>query len=114
MTFTYDVSAPNDITRVRFEIQDTDAANPRFQDEDIQFILNENSGSIPLAVLAILRAEQTRLATLPNYHADWLKVERQYQRDALAKLIDRKEGEVAVSSDSSSGSGIVFLSRPGD
>ena len=111
MTFTYDLTSPTDLTRVRYQIQDTDAANPRFQDEDIEFVLSENDNNVARAVLSILRAEQVKLATLPNYQADWLKVERQYQREQLQELIDEKEALAVDSGDVTSGARVIFLDR---
>ena len=112
MTFTYDLTAPTDLTRVRFLIQDTDPANPRFQDEDLQFMLDENNGNVDQAVITVLKSEQVRLATLPNYQVDWLKVERQYQREQMKQLIDEKEAEAEAGDSASAGTGAIFLTRP--
>ena len=87
----------SDITRVRYHIQDTDATNVRFQDEEIQFVLAENDGDVASAVLSLLNAELAKLATQPDFTADWLKVERRYQIEALKALLARKAGELEPS-----------------
>ena len=97
MTFTYAPVSPDSLTRVRYHIQDTDADNVRFQDEEIQFVLTDNNGSVADAVLSLLRAEQAKLATQPDFTADWLKVDRRYQLEALKALLARKAGELVPS-----------------
>ena len=115
MTFTYDVSAPTDITRVRYNIADTESSSARYQDEEIAFVLSEHGGSVGATVLSLLRRELAKLASQPNFRADWLQVDLQYQQKALESLIDAKSTEYADDTDPITGQStdVVYLKRSG-
>lgn len=46
MSFTYDINITNNISEVRFLIQDTVELTANFQDEELQFLLDINGGSV--------------------------------------------------------------------
>ena len=94
MSFTYDLTAPTDITRVRFRLLDTDSKNPRFQDEAIQFALSEG-GTVAQAVRILLAAEQIQAAIDPK------------KRPVVQNVSD----VLGRSSDTDSGSQVVLLER---
>ena len=108
MTFTYDLSSPTDLTRVRFQLLDIDADEACFQDEDITFALDE-AGSVPLAVRMLLEAEQRRAAMTPDFTADWLKVESQKAVANLDRVLDAQSTTVQPTSDTQTK--VVFLKR---
>ena len=86
MTFTYDITAPTDKDRVRFQIRDIDESAARFQDEDIEFALSEG-GDVAGAVTLLLRTDRVRAAMTPDFKADWLSVDSQAQVDGIGKLL---------------------------
>jgi hypothetical protein len=75
MTFTYDLENPNDITRVRFHIGDTNPDEAIFQDEEILFILAESGNDWKKATVACLRKIIAMMSATPDFTADWLKVD---------------------------------------
>ena len=90
MSFTYDLTSPTDVTRVRFRLLDTDSMNPRFQDEAIQFALNEG-GTVAQAVRILLQAEQ-RQAAVQSDKRDVV----QNVADVLASAVPTEDADVQV------------------
>lgn len=91
MPFTYVPSAPNDITRVRYHIGDTDETCAIFDDDEIQMALNEE-GSMQKAVIASIQSVLARLSHEPDLQADWLRVDWRRSADHWrALLADKKQ-----------------------
>ncbi len=95
MTFTYDLSTPNDITRVRFHIGDVIEDAAMNSDEQIQFAIDE-SGSWQRAVIACIRHAIARLAMEPDMQADWLKIDWRRSADNWKLLLSEKTQEFGV------------------
>jgi hypothetical protein len=95
MTFTYNLDTPNDITRVRYHLQDTDSAVAIFSDEEISFVLGE-TGSVGGAVVSLIRAAMTKLAHEPDGTADWLRVDWRRSADTWRGLLRMKEKEFGL------------------
>lgn len=95
MSFSYNLSTPNDITRVRYHLADTDADNVLFSDEEITFFVSENS-TWQRAVIACLENLKARLATTPEFTADWLTIRNGASISALESLITSKRRELGV------------------
>lgn len=74
MTFTYDLANPTDITRVRFHIGDTISELRIFEDDEIQFVIDEE-GSWKKAVIACLQNIILKISSEPDFTADWLQVQ---------------------------------------
>lgn len=69
MTFTYDVSTPTDVTRVRFYLRDTTETNAAFTDEEIEFAIDE-TGTWQKATLACIDNLVAELASTPDWSSD--------------------------------------------
>lgn len=90
MTFSYNVSTPDDITRIRYAITDTDEATAIFQDEEINFVLSEE-GSVGAAVVSLIETIIRQLAHEPDSQQDWLRVDwRRSQAEWRKILADQK------------------------
>lgn len=76
MTFTYTPATPDDITRVRWHIGDTVEATAAFSDEELLFAIAE-SQSWQKAVIWAIQTIIARLASEPDFRADWLSVNGQ-------------------------------------
>jgi hypothetical protein len=88
MTFSYDLTAGfTDLARVRQALGDTDASAPRFSDEEIAATLAEHGGW-QMAVLALIDSLLARLS-LPDFQADWLRVDHGAARRGYADLRQR-------------------------
>jgi hypothetical protein len=97
MTFTYTLDPANDVTRVRFHTGDTDETTAKWSDEEIQFVIDENAGAWKKAVIQLLQGLVAEMARTPNFTADWLRVDAQSARAALADLLNEKRRELGVS-----------------
>lgn len=95
MTFTYDLSTPNDITRVRFHTGDTIEEVAISSDEQINFVISEY-GTWQKAVIACIRHAIARLATEPDMQADWLKIDWRRSADNWQTLLNEKAQEFGV------------------
>lgn len=95
MTFTYTPSTPNDITRVRFAIGDTDTTAAVFTDEEITFQISETT-TWQRAVIALLESLIARLAATPDFQADWLRVSQAEALKAYQALLKIKRAEYGV------------------
>lgn len=73
MTFTYTPAAATDITRVRFHVGDTVEDAAIFSDEEIQFVIDEES-TWQKAVIECLTTIIAKLSAEPDMKADWLSV----------------------------------------
>ena len=103
MTFSYDLSQPDDLTRVRFLLQDTDADTPHFQDEEIRLALSDE-GSIGPAALSLVHAAIARLAAEPDQSVDGFTVSLKRNADtwgAIALEVRRKYkiGQISLSAE---------------
>lgn len=88
MTFTYDLSAGfTDPTRVRQALGDTDSAAPKFSDEEIAATIVEQ-GTWQKATLALIDSLLAKLS-LPDFQADWLRVDHSKARDGYMELRKR-------------------------
>jgi hypothetical protein len=90
MTFTLAVPF-DDIARVRLAIGDVDAAAVMLSDELIQGMIDEAGGWQKAALMA-LRLLIAQLA-MPDYTADWLKVENSKAREGFERLLAMRESE---------------------
>ena len=98
MTFTFDLTTPyTDLTRVRYHIRDTVEDTSIFSDEEINFVLSEES-SVQNAVISLLRAKIGELSNLEDFKADWLQVDNANKLAALKALLTEKLNEFGVSS----------------
>lgn len=102
MTFTYQPSAtPDDVTRVRYHIGDTDESAAAFSDEEITMAIAEEGEWKP-AVVSLIRSLIGKLST-PDFQADWLRVSTKSAREGYASLLKEKQRELGVSSVRASG-----------
>ena len=95
MAFTYNLTAPNDITRVRFAVGDNRADAPIYDDDEITFILSE-VGSWQRAVIACLRGIITRISAEPDTQADWLRVEWGRSMEGYRAMLEEKKSEYGL------------------
>ena len=95
MTFTYDLSTPDDNTRVRFHLGDVTEATAIFSDEEITFAIDE-TGSWQRAVIACIRSVMGRLASEPDMQADWLKIDWRRSADNWKTLLNEKTQEFGL------------------
>lgn len=100
MAFTYTPGTPTDITRVRYHIGDTDEQIAIFTDEEIQFILNEQS-SVGAAVVSLINSIIARLSATPDFTADWLRVDAGRSLDGYRMLLAEKRREFGLNQISS-------------
>lgn len=96
MTFTYNLTSPDDITRVRFHLGDTTEATAIFSDEEITFVISE-AGTWQKAVIACIRSVMARLAAEPDMQADWLKIDWRRSADNWKLLLSEKAQEFGIS-----------------
>lgn len=95
MTFTYNLSTPNDITRVRFHLGDTIEATAIFSDEEITFAVSE-ALTWQAAVIACIRSVLARLAGEPDMQADWLRVDWRRSAENWKLLLSEKSAEFGI------------------
>ena len=106
MAFTYTPTVPDDITRVRFALSDTDSDAPKFSDEEINFQITE-LGSWPNAVIGCIDNLIARLVTDPDFDADWLQIDSEEAIQGLYALKAQKLNEYGLV-----GGSPVVISRP--
>jgi hypothetical protein len=97
-----------DLTRVRYHVRDTVESTALFSDEEINFVLDEES-SVQNAVISLLRAKIGELANEDDFKADWLQVDSSKRLAALNALLQQKLDEFEVSSGTA---GVVHRYRP--
>ena len=102
MTFTYTPSAPNDITRVRYHVGDTEEAAAIFTDEEITFAIDEE-GTWQKAVIASIRSVIARIAGEPDMTADWLRVDWRRSSDNWLMLLNEKKSQFGLGAKGNSG-----------
>jgi len=95
MTFTYTPASPTDITRVRFHIGDTDEDSAAFSDEEITFVISEQT-TWQRAVIACIQTLIARMAATPDFTADWLKVDATSALAGYRALLAEKRRELGV------------------
>lgn len=95
MTFTYILSPPNNITRVRFHLSDRTEETAIFSDEEIQFAIDE-TGTWQGAVIACIRAVIGMLAAEPDMQADWLRVDWRRAAENWKLLLSEKAQEFGI------------------
>lgn len=103
MTFTYDLSSPTDLTRVRWHIGDVDVTTAIFTDEEINFVLDEESDSVGKAVISCITSIIARLNHEPDMQADWLKIDWRRSAEYWQKLLAEKKAKFGFSPRGSSG-----------
>lgn len=96
MTFTFNTDPFDDIARVRFAIGDTDIGAPIFTDEVISGVITE-AGSWQKTTVALVKNIITQLL-MPNFTADWLKVDTSAAIKGYERLLERLKNEYAVES----------------
>ncbi|QPC81066.1 hypothetical protein G4Y79_15285 [Phototrophicus methaneseepsis] len=101
MTFTYDPSNPDDVTRVRWHLSDT-AEPAMVSDEEISFATSE-AGSWQKAVIFIIDKKLMDMSMEPDFQADWLRVDAADAKKRLETMRTRKLKEFGLSSDSTYG-----------
>lgn len=75
MTFTYTPSAtPDDTTKIRYHIQDTDPDAVIFDDETIAMVLALET-TVNKTVVSLIKAIIQKLSHEPDMTADWLKID---------------------------------------
>ena len=89
MAFTYNLTTPNDVTRVRFHTGDTDTDSALWQDDEIEFVIDEE-GTWQPAVIALIESALVRLAHEPDMTADWLKIDWRRSADNWKALLAEK------------------------
>ena len=92
MAFTYTPEAPDDVTRVRFAIGDTDADAVIFSDGEIAMAIEE-AGGWRGAVLSCLRGIIAKISAKPDMTADWLRVDYGRSLAGYQALLAAKERE---------------------
>lgn len=97
MTFTYDLTAATDTTRVRFHLDDTVEAQALFSDEEIAFAIVEG-GTWQRAVLLLIDRILHRLARESGVELDWLKISRGEGIKFYQQLRTDKRREFGLSS----------------
>lgn len=102
MTFTYNLAVPDDITRVRRHISDTDAATAIYSDEEITFFLAEE-GTVAKTVIACIKQVIAKLSMEPNMKADWLQVDWATAMAGWKSLLAEKKSEFGLGFQVSSG-----------
>ncbi|MEQ9027564.1 MAG: hypothetical protein RLP44_02515 [Aggregatilineales bacterium] len=95
MTFTYDPTMPTDITRVRFHIGDVDSDEAIFSDEEITFVIAEES-TWQNAVIACLQSLIGRMSAEPDFTADWLKVDNKRALAGYKELLQQKRQQFGI------------------
>lgn len=108
MTFTYTPSTPTDITRVRYNIRDTDSTAAMFSDEEITFRIAE-VGDWKHAVIDMLTGKIMELSNIPNFSAGWLRVDQTTARQQLERLLAMKRQEFGISLITAS---VTYIYRP--
>jgi len=103
MTFTYDLTTPTDLTRVRYHIGDTDEVTAIFSDEEIDFVLDEESNDVGATVVSCINAVIAKLAHEPDMQADWLKIDWRRSADNWLRLLSEKKTKFGLSPKGSSG-----------
>lgn len=109
MTFTYSPFS-TDRDRVRFHLGDTDAAAPKFSDEEIDGVLGECDGSYQRATLACIRNIIARLS-VSDFKADWLQVNNGTALTSWRRLYGEKESEFGLSTGRTFSSGVTNVVR---
>ena len=102
MTFTYDLTTPGDLERVRYHLGDTEEATALASDELIEFRLEED-GSVAAAVISLIKYAIAKLASEPDMTADWLKIDWRRSAENWQRLLAEKKTEFGLGMVSSSG-----------
>jgi hypothetical protein len=93
MTFSYDLTGGfTDLTRVRFDLGDTDEEAAIFSDEEINAVVLD-VGSWQQAVIKCLKHIIAKLSAQPDMTADWLKVSATAALASYRRLLADKEAE---------------------
>lgn len=95
MAFNYTPGTPDDVTRVRYHISDTDEDTAIFQDEEINFVLSEE-GSVGKAVVSLIGAIMRKLAHEPDLQADWLRVDWRRSAENWRAMLNDKRREFGL------------------
>lgn len=89
MTFTYNLDTPDDVTRVRIHLGDTDAETALFSDAEINFAIDEES-TWQAATLLLIENVLARFASEQDFAADWLRLDHRGNREYWEKLLATK------------------------
>ena len=103
MTFSYDPSSPDDVTRVRYHIGDTDEDTAIFSDEEIAFVLDEEDDHIGKTVVSLIQSVMARLAHEPDMTADWLRVDWRRSAENWKALLSEKRRRFQLGAVASAG-----------
>jgi len=95
MTFTYDPSNPDNITRVRFWLQDTDEDIMIYDDETILFAISEET-SWQAATIALVEGIIQKLNREPDFQADWLRVDQKRALKGYETMLARLRTKFSI------------------
>ena len=96
MAFTYNTTAPTDITRVRYHLADTVEAEAIWTDEDITYAITLQDGSWQRAVISLIEQYITMLSRTPDFSADWLSVNTKGTIQSWRALLADKRREFGL------------------
>lgn len=103
MTFTYTPSAtPDDTTKIRYHIQDTDSTAAIFSDEEIAMVL-ALEGSVNASVISLIKAIISKLSHEPDVTADWLKIDWRRSVASWQTMLATKQQEFGLGARVSAG-----------
>jgi len=103
MTVTYDLGSPTDLTRVRYHLGDVEITTAIFQDEEISFVLSEESNDVGAAVVSCIKSVMARLNHEPDMQADWLKIDWRRSAENWRALLAEKEQQFGLGARAASG-----------
>lgn len=96
MTFSYTpATSPNDVTKVRYWIGDTDEDAAMFSDEEIAMAV-AMEGTAQMAAVSLIRAAMARLAHEPDMTADWLRIDWRRSAESWAALLKQRKAEFGL------------------
>lgn len=95
MTFTFNTNPFDDVGRIRFAIGDTDSTAQIFDDEVLNGLIAEK-GDWKKAAVAAVENIITQLL-IPNFQADWLKVEVDKALGGYERLLTRLRQDFGIS-----------------
>lgn len=101
MSFNYNPAIPDDVTRVRFHIGDRAEAVAWYQDEEIDFAIDEEGGWKP-AVISLLTGMIVEIGREPQMRADWLQINWAGSVEALQAALAEKRARFGIAARSGS------------
>lgn len=103
MSFSYTPSAtPDDTTKIRYHIQDTDADSAIFSDEEIAMVQALET-TVNATVISLIKAIIQKLSHEPDMQADWLKIDWRRSTASWQTMLETKRREFGLGVQSDSG-----------